>query len=600
MQRLKLCAQHFIGNEQETNRNPIRDIESVSSNIDDQTLHELYLWPFQDAIRAGSGNIMCSYNRVNNSYGCANSKLLNGILKTELGFEGFVVTDWGAQHTGVALALAGTDMMMPSAGQFWGTNLETAVRNGSIPESRLNDMVARTLAAWYHFGQDKGFPRPGVGMAPDLTKPHRIVDARNSTFRPTLLDGAVEGHVLVKNSRGALPLDSPKMLSLFGYSAKNPDRNTPTGGFSPWLFGAESFDYSEFSQGFFGAAREGGSTPIAAYGTIYSGGGSGATSQGTVISPFDALVQRGYDDATALFWDFTNASPPVVPVSDACLIFGNAYATEGADRSAARDDYTDGLIKHVADRCNNTIVVLHNAGIRLVDQFIEHANVTALIFAHLPGETSGRALVSLLYGDVAPSGKLPYTVARNESDYVILGPEKPEGIFARFPQSNFTEGTMVDYRHFDAKNITPRYEFGFGLSYTTFEYGNLTVQKETDEQKFAEYPVGEVRMGGQTDLWDVLATVSAQVRNTGRRDGAEVAQLYLGIPVPGQPVRQLRGFEKVFLNATVTQTVSFELTRRDLSVWDVVAQKWRLARGEYKIEVGGSSRDLPLTGKVTI
>jgi len=607
----------------------------VSSNIDDQTLHELYLWygaptelnllseinsyrPFQDAVHAGSGNIMCSYNRVNNSYGCANSKLLNGILKTELGFEGFVVTDWGAQHAGVATALAGLDMMMPGPDRFWGSNLETAVKNGSVPEARLTDMATRygvhltqlltarfadnirIISTWYQFGQDKGFPKPGIGMPIDLTKAHQIVDARNISSRSTLFDGALEGHVLVKNIRNALPLSKPKMLSIFGYSAKNPDINTPTGGLAPWNFGTQSFNHSEFMGGFFGTADSEGSTPIAKYGTLYSGGGSGATSQGTVVSPFDAIMQRAYDDGTALFWDFTNGEPPVVPVSDSCFVFGNAYATEGADRRGARDDYTDGLIKHVAGRCNNTIVVLHNAGIRLVDQWIDHPNVTALIFAHLPGEASGRALVSLLYGDSYPSGKLPYTVAKNETDYPVLGPDKPDGKFLKFPQSNFTEGVMVDYRHFDAKNITPRYEFGFGLSYTTFEYGNLAVQKDGDQSKFSEFPTGDVRMGGQVDLWDVLASVTAEVKNTGQRDGAEVTQLYVGIPVAGQPLRQLRGFEKVVINATASATVKFELTRRDLSVWDVLAGRWRLVKGQYSIEVGGSSRNLPLRRTLVI
>lgn len=594
-------TKHFIGNEQETNRNPGGGVEATSSNIDDQTLHELYLWPFQDAIRAGSGNIMCSYQRVNNSYGCANSKLLNGVLKTELGFEGWVVTDWGAQHAGVATALAGLDMAMPGPDQFWGPDLEMMIRNGSVPEARLHDMVTRIIATWYHFGQDKTFPTPGIGMPADLTRAHRIVDARNISSRSTLFDGALEGHVLVKNIRNALPLDKPRMLSLFGYSAKNPDRNTPTGGLSPWVFGTESFNHTEFMGGFFGTADPSGSTPIAQYGTLYSGGGSGATSQGTVISPFDALVQRAYDDDTALFWDFTSGEPPVVPVSDACLVFGNAYATEGADRRGLRDDYTDGLIKHVANRCNNTIVVIHNAGIRLVDQVIDHPNVTALIFAHLPGQASGKALVSLLHGDSYPSGRLPYTVAKNETDYPVLGPDRASGIFAKFPQSNFTEGIFVDYRHFDAKNITPRFEFGFGLGYTTFGYSNLSVIKQASEDKFAEYPTGEIRMGGQIDLWDVLVTVSAEIRNTGRRNGAEVAQLYLGSPVEGQPVRQLRGFEKVVINATEgAKTVKFELTRRDLSVWDVVRQQWKLARGTYRVEVGGSSRDLPLKGELMV
>ncbi|KXX74247.1 putative beta-glucosidase M [Madurella mycetomatis] len=592
-------TKHYIANEQETNRNPSSDAESVSSNIDDRTMHEVYLWPFQDAVHAGSGNIMCSYQRLNNSYGCANSKALNGLLKTELGFQGWVVSDWGAQHAGVATAQAGMDVTMPNGHPFWGSHLVDAVTNGSVPESRLDDMITRTIASWYRMGQDEDFPEPGVGMAADLTRPHRIVDARNSSFRSTLFDGAVEGHVLVKNTRNALPLQRPQMLSIFGYSARNPNTNNPGGGFSPWLFGADSFNWTEFGAGFFGWSRDSGNTAIAFNGTIYSGGGSGATSKATVVAPFDALMQQAYDDGTALFWDFDSGAPAVNPMSDACLVFGNAYATEGADRPSARDDYTDGLIKHVAERCNNTIVIFHNAGIRLVDQFVDHPNVTGLIFAHLPGEASGRALVSLLYGRSNPSGKLPYTVAHNESDYAVLGPDLPEGVFASFPQSNFTEGVFVDYRHFDANSITPRYPFGFGLSYTMFEYSALSVQR-VGERNFDEYPTGEIVEGGQEDLWDVLVEVSADVTNTGAVGGAEVAQLYVGIPADGAPVRQLRGFEKPFLNASETATVRFELTRRDLSIWDVVAQRWRLVRGEYTIEVGGSSRDLPLVGGVTI
>ncbi|EAQ85871.1 hypothetical protein CHGG_07124 [Chaetomium globosum CBS 148.51] len=558
-------TKHFIANEQETNRNPSNDVESVSSNIDDRTMHEFYL-----------------------------CKSLNGHLKTELGFQGWVVSDWGAQHTGTAAALAGMDVAMPNGNGFWGN---TWLLNLPVPQTNNN----RTLATWYLMGQDQDFPQPGVGMAADLTRPHKIVDARNSSFRSTLLDGAVEGHVLVKNIRNALPLKEPKMLSIFGYSAKNPDHNNPMPGLSPWLWGAESFNYTEFAVRFFGSTGEHSSTPIAFNGTIYSGGGSGATSQSATVSPFDALVQRAYDDGTALFWDLVNGTPFVNPMSDACLVFGNAYATEAADRPGLYDDYTDELIKHVADRCGNTVVVLHNAGTRLVDQFVDHPNVTALIFAHLPGEASGRAVVSLLYGESNPSGKLPYTVARNETDYAVLGPDVAGewDRFARFPQSNFTEGVFLDYRHFDAKNIKPRYEFGFGLSYTTFGYDNLVVEKVA-EGKFGEYPTGQVVQGGQEDLWDVLVEVSADVTNTGKVDGAEVAQLYVGIPAEGAPVRQLRGFEKPFLNASATETVRFGLTRRDLSVWDVVAQKWRLVRGEYKVEVGGSSRDLPLVGTVTI
>ncbi|KAL1873815.1 hypothetical protein VTK73DRAFT_730 [Phialemonium thermophilum] len=595
-------TKHYIANEQESFRNPANGIEAVSSNLDDKTLHELYLWPFQDAVHAGSGNIMCSYNRVNNSYGCANSKTLNGILKTELGFQGFVVSDWGAQHAGVATALAGLDMAMPTGTGLWGANLSQAVANGSVPESRVTDMATRIIASWYQMGQDKGFPKPGVGMAPDLTKPHHVVDARNSSFRAVVLDGAIEGQVLLKNERKALPLRKPKLLSIFGFSAKAPDQNNVSPGFfSAWTQGDESADFDALIP-LLAPGSSGNFPAIAPNGTIVSGGGSGATSQSRIVSPFDALTQQAYDDDTALFWDLASGDPSVHPASDACLVVVNAFATEGFDRPNLHDDYTDGLIKNVADKCNNTIVIFHNAGVRLVDQWIDHANVTALLFAHLPGQDSGKALVSVLYGESSPSGKLPYTVAHNESDYRhFLGPDEPEGIFAMFPQSNFSEGVLTDYRHFDARNITPRFEFGFGLSYTTFAYANLSVAKTelASNTTPATFPTGPTEPGGPADLWDVLVRVRADVRNTGAVAAAEVAQLYVGIPGAAAP-RQLRGFEKPFLNASEAATVEFNLTRRDLSVWDVAAQKWRLQNGKYDVWVGGSSRDLPLHGNMTL
>ncbi|KAF2965351.1 hypothetical protein GQX73_g8230 [Xylaria multiplex] len=594
-------TKHFIGNEQESYRNPSGgDIEAISSNIDDKTMHELYLWPFQDAVYAGTGNIMCSYNRVNNSYGCANSKTQNGLLKTELGFQGAITSDWGALHAGVATSLAGMDMVMPNS-DLWGDELVKAVRNGSISQARLDDMATRVIASWYQMKQDQGFPEPGVGIAPDLTKPHRIVDARNISSQRILLDGAIEGHVLLKNSKNALPLSKPRMLSIFGYSARSPDQwnYKSNGGVAAWTFGGESAYMGRDTNLGFAGIVDANFTQIAPNGTLFSGGGSGSVTPASVSAPFDALTQRAYDDGTALMWDFYSHDPDVASISDACLVIVNAFASEGFDRPGIRDDFTDGLIRHVADRCDNTIVVFHNAGIRLVDQWIDHPNITALIFAHLPGEASGRALVSLLYGESNPSGKLPYTVAMNESDYEhLLAPDLPKGEFEKFPQSNFsTEGVYIDYRHFDAKNITPRYEFGFGLSYTTFGFSDLSITKN-QTANIDEFPTGPILEGGQTDLWDVVATINATITNTGSVGGAEVAQLYVGIP--GAPVRQLRGFEKPFVNVSSSATVSFNINRRDLSIWDVVAQKWALQRGDYQISVGSSSRQLPLRGVLTI
>ncbi|EPE05491.1 glycoside hydrolase family 3 protein [Ophiostoma piceae UAMH 11346] len=613
-------TKHFIGNEQETNRQPEGSVQSVSSNIDDRTMHELYLWPFQDAVYAGTGNIMCSYNRVNNSYGCANSKTLNGLLKEELGFQGFVVSDWGAQHAGVATALAGMDMAMATS-DFWGDNLVEAVRNGSVPEARVTDMAVRIVATWYQMGQDKGFPMPGIGMPSDLTKPHDVVDGRNKSSKKTLLEGAIEGHVLLKNTNSALPLKKPQFLSIFGYSAKTPDQNDfAAGDTTAWSFGTESANATDTTHAF-GGRRPQAPLGIAPNGTLFSGGGSGATSQTLVSSPFDAISQRAWADDTQLFWDFYSVDPNVNGASDACLVFVNAWASEGFDRPAIQDDFTDSLVTNVANKCSNTIVVIHNAGTRVVDGWIEHPNVTGLIFAHLPGQYSGQALVSILYGEANPSGKLPYTVAKDATDYGgMLDPAEAMGIYKYFPQADFTEGVFIDYRHFDANSIEPRFAFGYGLSYTTFSYGNLSVTKanstgSNSSTLFGRYPTGAVRQGGQADLWDELVTVTANVSNTGKMAGAEVAQLYITLPgagtgssnngsssssLDGTPIRQLRGFDKSFLNVSSSSTVSFALTRRDLSIWDVDAQKWLLQAGNYTVSVGGSSRNLPLVGSFTI
>lgn len=304
-----------------------------------------------------------------------------------------------------------------------------------------------------------------------------------------------------------------------------------------------------------------------------------------------AIQQRAAVDGTWVNWDLNSTDPSVNGASEACLVFINAMATEGWDRAGLHDDYSDSLVLNVASKCSNTIVVIHAAGIRLVDQWIEHPNVTATIIAHLPGQDSGQALVKLLYGEATFSGKLPYTLARNETDYHPYTPcnRTAEDLF---PQCDFTEGVYIDYRDFDARGTTPRFEFGFGLSYTSFDYSSLSVKAS------ALSPTKKRDEDEHKGIWDVAATVEAKVTNTGDVEGAEVAQLYLAIP--NSPPKQLRGFDKVSLLPGESAPVQFELTRRDFSVWDVVSQQWVVQEGNYTIFVGASSRDIRLTHELEV
>ncbi|OBR09641.1 Beta-glucosidase [Colletotrichum higginsianum IMI 349063] len=569
-------AKHWLLNEQEYRRRASDLGEAISSNVDDRALHELYVWPFMNSLKEGAASVMCSYQRANHSYGCQNSKLLNGILKTELGFEGFVVSDWQGQMSGVASANAGLDLVMPDAG-FWGEKLIEAVNNGTVSEERLSDMATRILAGYHFLNQQHAFPEPTVHSNLQKVFPVDVQDDHAALIRQI---GAA-GTVLVKNENNTLPFKNPKFLSIYGYDAtvkatpwQNPSRY---GGGYEVNFGWETFN-----------------------GTLITGGGSGGSTPPYVVSPFQAIQERLSKNRGILRWDFysENPSPPYVN-SEACLVFINAYASESFDRLSLTDEFSDNLVQNVAANCSNTVVVIHSTGIRTVDAWIEHPNVTAVLFAGLPGQESGHSLVDILWGDVNPSGKLPYTVARQESDYGSHLNSSASDDF--FPDSDFTEGLYIDYRYFDSQNITPRYEFGFGLSYTTFSFADLSVGLTSDADT-SEYPDPAIAVvqGGHPSLWETIAVSKVSVSNTGGVGGTEVAQLYIGVPGDDSPVRQLRGFLPVYLSPGQTRTAAFELTRRDLSVWDVESQQWRLRRGTYTVWVGSSSRDLALRGEIEI
>lgn len=229
-------------------------------------------------------------------------------------------------------------------------------------------------------------------MPTSASAAHQAVIATSKEAKPVLLQSAIEGHVLVKNTNKALPLKSPKLISVFGYDAYTPmtmDLST-------------SFDFSATA------------TRSALYqnGTQYVGGGSGANSPAYVDAPISAIQRRAYEDGSSVLWDFTSESPSVDYTSDVCLVFINSYATEGYDRAGLDDTHSDTIVNNVADNCANTIVVIHNAGIRIVESWVDHTNVTGIIYAHLPGQDTGRALVEILYGDSNPSGRLPTPLPR--------------------------------------------------------------------------------------------------------------------------------------------------------------------------------------------
>lgn len=279
-QGVQAMTKHFVGYEQQTHRLPADGIAAVSSNIDDRTMHEIYVWPFAAAVHAGTASIMCSYNGLNNSRACENSYALNGILKKELGFPGWVISDWGAQVSGVASANSGLDVAMPNSNGKWGATgeiLAEAVRNGSVAESRVDDMAMRIIGAWYHLGQDQDYPPPGVGMPISFTAPREPVYARDPASKPVLFQGAVESNVLVKNSDNALPLKSPKLISIFGYDAPSPAaqnvpfQNQASIGANGWIWGTTGANVSNYQPVLL--AQGGATLPgISLGGTLITGG----------------------------------------------------------------------------------------------------------------------------------------------------------------------------------------------------------------------------------------------------------------------------------------------------------------------------------------
>nr|OQO20788.1 hypothetical protein B0A51_11194 [Rachicladosporium sp. CCFEE 5018] len=674
---VQACAKHFIAQEQEHFRQTpeartygFNITEPGSSNIDDQTLHELYVWPFADAVKAGVASVMCSYNLVNQSAACQNSYLLNQVLKNELGFQGYVMSDWQATLGGVSSVLAGLDMTM--AGDivfddgisYFGPNLTIAVLNGTVPQWRLDDMAVRIVAAWYFVESDTkvteepnfqswtfdtfGSTHFHVGPQWGTKIVNQHVDVRREHGALIRQIGA-ESTVLLKNN-GVLPLTGKeRLIGVFGEDAGS----NPLG-----PNGCRNHNCDT--------------------GTLIVGWGSGQAQAPYQVSP-DTALQNEVVSHYGSYESITNNSAATQiaalarrtnDVAGVCIVFANADSGEGfvniENNFGDRKNLTlwqgaDAMIGNVSKNCNNTVLVIHSVGAVEIEQYKQHPNITAILWAGLPGEQSGNAIADVLYGRVNPSAKLPFTIGKARSDYgtdVLYTPNQP------VPQFNFQEGIFIDYRAFDHRNLTPTYEFGFGLSYTNFAYSDLTITKlaaaaytpstgsagsaptygsvDTDPAAHL-FPANLTRIplfiypylnstnlsaaygaagygdnsfisqdaldgtsfahapssgpsGGNEGLWDPLYKVCVSVVNTGAVAGAEVPQLYVSHGGQYDPVRVLRGFEKVFLGVGEKKQIEFVVRRRDVANWDTGAQDWVVRDGAKEIAVGASSRDLRLTG----
>ncbi|KAF2185355.1 glycoside hydrolase family 3 protein [Zopfia rhizophila CBS 207.26] len=558
------CVKHYILNEQEKNR------ETMNSVIDGRTLHELYLWPFAEAVKANVASVMCSYNKIDGKWACENKRVMEDLLKKELGFRGYILTDWNAQHSTVDPANTGLDMTMPGSDYnggnvYWGSKLQSAVTGGQVSTARLDDMVKRILAAWYLTKQDSGYPATAIDRRSKNGGPN--VQGNHSAIVRTV---ARDGIVLLKNIDGALPLKKPKSIAIIGSAAvANPK-------------GINSCSEMGCNQG-----------------TLTMGWGSGSATLPYLSAPDEAITTRAKKDSTKVTLsasDTASAGATAAKDADVAIVFitadsGEEYITvEGhvGDRNNLNAWHNgDDLVKAVANANKNTIVVVHSTGPIIMEAISDNPNVKAILWAGLPGQEAGNALVDVLYGDVSPSGKLPYSIAKKEGDY---------GTKIQSMTDNFGEGLYIDYRAVDKKNIVPRYEFGFGLSYTTFNYSNVAITGTPTSGP----ETGDTVPGGAASLFETVATVTATITNSGEVAGAEVAQLYIGFPdsVPETPVRQLRGFQKLSIKPGDSTTAKFMLRRKDLSYWDAKEKKWILPKGTFVVDVGASSRDLKLNGKI--
>jgi beta-glucosidase len=518
---------HVIASAKHYALNSIEDTRfTVDVSVDERTLREIYLPHFRRVVQEGNvGSIMSAYNLVNGQYCAENNHLLRGILKGDWGFRGFVESDWFAGTVStVASALNGLDIEMPHP-VFYGPALVAAVEAGDVPEAVINEAVRRILRAKLCFRLDTDPPVLNPAL---VESPEHLALA---------LEVAQKSIVLLKNDGSVLPLDRATISSLAVVG------------------------------------------PLADVVNLGDTGSSVVVSSDSVTALEGILSRAGSVAVNHVTDPNSVAGQTALAAADAVvLVVGFTAADEGEGLVAAgdRDTYAlwpeqERLIADVAALNDTTIVVLEGGSAIGVESWID--DIEALLMAWYPGLQGGNAIADVLFGDVNPSARLPLVWARTEND---LPPFTNN-------QNEVTYDYYHGYRLLDRDAVDPRFPFGFGLSYTNYEYTNLVVTDQT--------------LGPNDTL-----RVSFDVTNTGAVAGDEVAQLYVSYEGSGvdRPVRDLKGFARVHLEPAETQTVLLDIPVQELAYYDVDAGDWQVEPITYGVHVGASSRDLTLSSSFKV
>lgn len=541
-QGVAACVKHFALNNQETNRG------SVNIIVDDRTMREIYLAPFEAAVKeANVYTVMAAYNKIDGSWCSENDNLLNQILKKEWGFKGLVMSDWGGTHSTVKAAMNGLDVEMGSTrNAFLGQPLLDSVKAGLVPIEIINDKVKRILRV--RFAVEPITPA-GVVSTPEHGKIAYKV--------------ASQSIVLLKNADNLLPVDLGKIKKI-AVIGDNATHKQASGGFGAGV--KTRYEITPLE----GLKSEVGSRASIQFARGYKPAFIWSQQVRGRRSPNNKIDSTLLAEAVSLARN-----------SDIAIIFAGTnrdFETEGSDRSDLKLPFgQDELIRAIASVNPRTIVVLVAGAPLDLNEALKSSS--AMLMSWFNGSEGGNAIADVILGNVNPSGKLPFTfpVSLNDS---------PAYSLATFPgdnNANYKEGSLVGYRWFETKNIKPLFSFGFGLSYTQFSYSGI----KTDKGKYKSNDTIQVSM---------------ELKNTGKREGDEVVQLYVHRTDSKVewPAKELKSFSRVTLKPGETKKVTLSVPVSQLRYWDVKSNDWQLEDGEIQLMIGSSSSDIILTKNIEI